>query len=485
MRIPVLPLVKELPGPPDPADCVARFLSLPYPLWLDSASSDGPRDRFSYLMADPRAVVKSYGNETWLSRPLSSEPGWSAVEQDPLTVARGLLDAHRTEPVPGLPPFQGGVAGYMGYESAAAWDQPPPPAQRDRGLPDLVLGLYDWVIAWDHHLSRAWIISTGAPSTGPAGEWDAQARLGQVLDNLSARRVRQPRPHAGKGPRPSLDLESNFTPAEYRAAVGRVREYILAGDVFQVNLSQRFGARLPSPPFELYRMLRRRNPAPFAAYYQVDDAAVLSVSPERFLHVDPHGMVETSPIKGTRPRSTNPTTDAQLAEELQASEKDRAENVMIVDLLRNDLSRVCRPGSIRVSSLCDLESHPTVHHLVSTVVGRLAQNEDAMSLFRAAFPGGSITGAPKIRAMEIIAELEPAARSVYCGAIGYFSVTGTMDTSIAIRTAIAEGGRLYFGAGGGVVAESDPESEYQESLDKAQAFIRLLSRASRPKAGAR
>jgi len=306
-----------------------------------------------------------------------------------------------------------------------------------------------------------------------------------VLDNLSARRVRQPRPHAGKGQRPSFDLESNFTPAEYRAAVGRVREYILAGDVFQVNLSQRFGARLPSPPFELYRMLRRRNPAPFAAYYQVDDAAVLSVSPERFLHVDPNGMVETSPIKGTRPRSTNPTTDAQLAEQLQASEKDRAENVMIVDLLRNDLSRVCRPGSIRVSSLCELESHPTVHHLVSTVVGRLAQNEDAMSLFRAAFPGGSITGAPKIRAMEIIAELEPAARSVYCGAIGYFSVTGAMDTSIAIRTAIAEGGRLYFGAGGGVVAESDPESEYQESLDKAQAFIRLLSRASRPTAGAR
>ena len=248
-------------------------------------------------MADPRTVIKSYGNETWLSQPLSPERGWVAVEQDPLTVARGLLDAHRTESVPGLPPFQGGVAGYLGYESAAAWDQPPRPARRDRGLPDLVLALYDWVIAWDHHLSRAWIISTGAPSTGPAGEWDAQARLGKALEILSARHVPRPRPRGGTGPRSSLDLESNFTAAQYRAAVGRVREYILAGDVFQVNLSQRFGARLPSPPFELYRMLRRRNPAPFAAYHQVDDAAVLSVSPERFLRVDTDGGREALPSR--------------------------------------------------------------------------------------------------------------------------------------------------------------------------------------------
>jgi para-aminobenzoate synthetase component 1 len=272
----------------------------------------------------------------------------------------------------------------------------------------------------------------------------------------------------------AIGLRSTFTHRGYLDAVAKVREYIVAGDIFQANLSQRFQAPLREPPFELYRRLRRRNPAPFAAYLGFDDVTVLSASPERFLRLDHERQVETRPIKGTRPRGLVPMHDAALGRALAESEKDRAENVMIVDLLRNDLSRVCRPGTVRVPELFALEQHPTVHHLVSTVVGELEPAADAVDLTRAAFPGGSITGAPKVRAMEIIAELEPTRRGVYCGAIGYLSATGAMDTSIVIRTFVAAGGELYFQAGGGIVADSDPELEYRETLDKARGLIETL-----------
>jgi para-aminobenzoate synthetase component 1 len=261
-----------------------------------------------------------------------------------------------------------------------------------------------------------------------------------------------------------------------------VREYIVAGDIFQANLSQRFQGSLPEAPFDLYRRLRRRNPAPFAAYLAFGDLAVLSASPERFLRLDQERrLVETRPIKGTRPRGLGPMHDAALGRALAESEKDRAENVMIVDLLRNDLSRVCRPGTVRVPELFALEHHPTVHHLVSTVVGELEPGADAFDLIRAAFPGGSITGAPKVRAMEIIAELEPTQRGVYCGSIGYISATGAMDTSIVIRTYLALEGQVYFQAGGGIVADSDPELEYRETLDKARGLIETLVEGSRVK----
>jgi para-aminobenzoate synthetase component 1 len=274
---------------------------------------------------------------------------------------------------------------------------------------------------------------------------------------------------------PRVELESSFTRESYLKAVERVREYIFAGDIFQANLSQRFEAPLSEPAWSLYRRLRERNPAPFAAFLDFPGVAVLSASPERFLRVDAGGSVETRPIKGTRPRGVGPEHDAALGQALAESPKDRAENLMIVDLMRNDLSRVCAPGSVRVAELFALEQYATVHHLVSTVVGQLAPGADALDLLRAAFPGGSITGAPKLRAMEIIAELEPSRRGVYCGSIGYWSVTGELDTSIAIRTAVARNGRVYFNAGGGVVADSDPADEYQETLDKARGLIDALA----------
>jgi para-aminobenzoate synthetase component 1 len=270
-------------------------------------------------------------------------------------------------------------------------------------------------------------------------------------------------------------IRSSFTHQGYVDAVARVREYIFSGDIFQANLSQRFEAPLTADPWTFYRALRAMNPAPFGAFFDLPGAAVLSTSPERFLRVSASGQVETRPIKGTRARGFGPEHDAALGQALTESAKDRAENLMIVDLMRNDLSRVCAPGSVRASELFALERYATVHHLVSTVVGQLETGYDAFDLLRAAFPGGSITGAPKLRAMEIIAELEPSRRGVYCGSLGYWSTTGEMDTSIAIRTAVVRNGRIYFSAGGGIVADSDPEQEYRETLDKIRATIDALA----------
>jgi para-aminobenzoate synthetase component 1 len=502
---PVAPLVESLGALGDPAEVAEAFLDLPYLLLLDSATGvlaageTHPLGRFSFLTADPAIVVRSKGARTEIG-----EAGrWRGTEGDALDAVRRLLADWRIEPCPGLPPFQGGAAGYLGYDYGAVLERLPAPRFDDLAIHDVVLGLYDWVIAWDHRVGAAWLLSTGLPATAAARPERARARLEEMLRRVSAggrrdgdavgARDRTRRAAAGPSaaaptyPLPGIDgaaavgVRSTFTHRGYLDAVARVREYIVAGDIFQANLSQRFQAPLAEPPFRLYRRLRRRNPAAFAAYLGFDDLAVLSASPERFLLLDQsRRQVETRPIKGTRPRGLGPMHDAALGLALSESDKDRSENVMIVDLLRNDLSRVCRPGTVRVPELFALEQHPTVHHLVSTVVGELAPGADAVDLVRAAFPGGSITGAPKVRAMEIIAELEPTRRGVYCGSIGYLSATGDMDTSIVIRTFLALRGQVYFQAGGGIVADSDPEQEYRETLDKARALIQALDQADLP-----
>ena len=482
------PLVVELRDPPDPVDCCERLAGLPYRLFLDSALRGTRLGRHSYLVADPIAVVRSTGAATEL---LDLHEGTTRrVSDDALGAVRALLAPHRTVPLPGLPPFQGGAAGYLAYEWGRVLERIPASRHDDLALPDVVLGVYDWVLAWDHDAGRAWLISTGLPERDPAArERRAAERMAMVQGRLAsapagdAARVqdtpigarRAPSyPVAGGAWGDALALRSSFTHAGYLAAVTRVRDYIVAGDIFQANLSQRFEAPLAEPPWALYQRLRARNPAPFAAYLDFAEVTVLSASPERFLRVSDGREVETRPIKGTRPRGVGPEHDAALGRALEESAKDRAENLMIVDLLRNDLSRVCAPGSVRVPELFALERHPTVHHLVSTVVGTLTPDAGVVDLLRAAFPGGSITGAPKVRAMEIIAELEPSRRGVYCGSVGYWSVTGELDTSIAIRTAVALGDAVYFSAGGGIVADSDPEQEYRETLDKARAIIDVL-----------
>jgi para-aminobenzoate synthetase component 1 len=466
------------------------------------------------------------------------------VQGNALDAVRRLLAPHRTAPVAGLPPFQGGAAGYIGYDFGGVLERVPAPRHDDLAIPDVMLALYDWVLAWDHVERRAWLISTGIPEVGRAREQRAADRMrearalvmGHGVATTTAGRSGSARssgtlgdglvsfvpaertnvvvgggppaaPAAGghrrlsdgeAAPSYPLDgvvpqaaavgLRSSFTHRGYLDAVTRVRDYIVAGDIFQANLSQRMEAPLHEPPWSLYRRLRRINPAPFAAYLDFGDVVVASASPERFLGLPDGRTVEARPIKGTRPRGVGPEHDAALGMDLVESAKDRAENLMIVDLLRNDLSRVCRPGTVHVPELFALERYPTVHHLVSTVVGELAPGADAASLLAATFPGGSITGAPKIRAMEIIAELEPSRRGVYCGSIGYLSATGALDTSIVIRTFLTLSGpdgapRVYFSAGGGIVADSDPEDEYRETLHKARALIAALAESSESRAG--
>jgi len=492
------PIVESLGESSDPASTAAAFLDLPFLIFLDSAT--GPPlageahqlGRYSFLTADPAIVVRSKGPVTEVA---DGDGGWRRVEGDALGVVAARLGPP-VEPVSGLPPFQGGAAGYIGYDYGAVLERIPPTRYDDLAIPDVVLGLYDWVIAWDHLIGTAWIISTGLPEQGEAQVRRARERLEEVRQRVRAFdglpqathvRDRWPAIPLPECPSPpsfpvlgvegaeKIGLRSSFTHSAYLDAVARVREYILAGDIFQANLSQRFEGPLAEPAFGLYRRLRRRNAAPFAAYIDLGSFAVLSASPERFLRLDENRRhVETRPIKGTRPRGLWPMHDAALGRALTESDKDQAENVMIVDLLRNDLSRVCRPGTVRVPELFALEQHPTVHHLVSTVVGELEPGTGPVELLRAAFPGGSITGAPKVRAMEIIAELEPTRRGVYCGSIGYISSTGAMDMSIVIRTYVALRGRVYFQAGGGIVADSDPEQEYRETLDKARALIEVL-----------
>ena len=462
------PLVVALAPAPDPLDCCARLAGLPYVVFLDSASDPDHLGRHSFLTADPFTAVRAKG---LLTQQLV-DGDWIRIDADPLAHVRALLAPHGRPAMADVPPFQGGAAGYVGYDWGAALERVPRPRYDDLALPDLLLGLYDWVIAWDHQSGRAWVISTGMPEKGAAQDRRAASRLAFVRERLAARSARASAPSY---PVPDIPgVRSNFTRAVYLDAVARVIEYIRAGDIFQANLSQRLEAPLAGTSLALYDRLRRRNAAPFSAYLDFGDLVVASSSPERFLRIQPDGQVETRPIKGTRPRGVGPEHDAALALALAESEKDRAENVMIVDLLRNDLSRVCRPGSVRVPELFALEHYATVHHLVSTVVGDLAPGHDAVDLLRAAFPGGSITGAPKVRAMQVIAELEPTARGVYCGAIGYLSTSGALDTSIVIRTYLARGRDVYFQVGGGIVVDSDPEQEYRETLDKAQGLIAAL-----------
>ena len=483
------PLVEELIPVPDPVESCARFRGLPYLLFLDSARDSDRLGRYSFLTADPAIVI--HGKGTSATRTDTATGRGMPLAVHALAAVREIMEPHRADPVPGLPPFQGGAAGYLAYDWGAVLERLPSPRYDDLAIPDVVFPIYDWVIAWDHLERRAWLISTGLPEVGAQKSQHSVSRLAFVLsrlrnDSLSTEIPSESPSRGSPEPAPSypvsdtdlpadLDLRSSFTHRGYLDALTHVREYIIAGDIFQANLSQRFEALLAESPWTLYRRLRAHNPAPFAAFLEFGAVTVASASPERFLRLNAANEIEARPIKGTRPRGVYPAHDAALGRALQESAKDRAENLMIVDLMRNDLSRVSIPGSVRVPELFALERYATVHHLVSTVVGTLETGRDAIDLLCATFPGGSITGAPKVRAMEIIAELEPSRRGVYCGSIGYVSVTGVMDTSIVIRTYQAVRGRVYFSAGGGIVADSDPEQEYRETFDKARALIRALA----------
>ncbi|MFQ5785322.1 MAG: aminodeoxychorismate synthase component I [Alphaproteobacteria bacterium] len=454
--------VEEIPYA-DPADAFAALAAEPYSLLFDSALKSERLGRYAYIAALPF--------ETLTAKDGDIEIGDRHFEGDPFAVLKSELARFDAPTLPDLPPFQGGAAGSFGYELCRHIETLPVPAD-DPGFADIALGFYDVIAAFDLMSERAWIVATGFPEADPARRTKrAKRRAGELRERMTAAA-------SLPTPMPQLPWRSNFSRAGYEAAVARVIDYIHAGDIFQANLSQRFHARLPagSDPYAMYRRLGEVNAAPFAAYLNLGAVQVLSSSPERFLRLD-GDTVETRPIKGTRPRGLTPAEDAAFAAALRASEKDRAENVMIVDLLRNDLSKVCRDHSVAVPELCALESYARVHHLVSTVTGRLRTGRDAVDLLRACFPGGSITGAPKVRAMEIIAEIEPTRRGPYCGAIGFIGFDGTMDTNIAIRTLALKDGVAVFQVGGGIVADSEPAAEYEETLTKAEALFACFDAA--------
>ncbi len=451
-------------------DIAEAFRDLPGLCLLESARP-GRNARWTYLTADPVAVLES-----------------PAAGPDPFAVARRLVARlDRTVIIPAdAPSFLGGLVGYVGYDLGGALERLPSIATADQDLPLLRLALHDWVVAWDRRTGHAWL-------GGRAIDGDGR-RLAHRLDDVHARLSAWPRRPDGatsgaafaasdassigsRADRPgaALAFRSSVDRRAYLAAVERVRDHIARGDIYQANLTRRLEARFDADPWELYRRLRTGDPSLFSAFLDLGPSqltgrprALLSASPEPFLSVDARGRVKTDPIKGTRPRGRNVVEDRALARELLASAKDRAENVMIVDVLRNDLGRVCRPGSVRVPRLCRLERTAAVQHLVSTVTGDLADGRDAFDLLAASFPGGSITGAPKIRAMQILESLEPVRRGPYTGALGWIGPDGAMQTSILIRTFVADGRRLTLHVGGGITWKSDPAAEWEETVVKAR-----------------
>ena len=419
----------------------------------------GRLGRYDVLAADPARVISSRGGVT------SVETRDGARERhtgDPLDVVRAHLWNERVEGG-GDCPFQTGAIGYFGYDLGWRFERPPEIAA-DREQPaEMLLGIYDWAVVVDH--KRRETVLIGRPCEG-LGERE----FAGVLRTL--REQPPPRPAAAVC-RVTRAPVSNMEQRGYFERFRRIKDYIRAGDCYQVNLAQKFTVGIECDPWHIYRRLHGINPAPFSAYLDFGGLQVISISPERFLRLDAN-RVETRPVKGTRPRHDDPAADARAIEALRASAKDRAENLMIVDLLRNDIGKTCVPGSVQVSKLFAVESFANVHHMVSTIEGDLAPGMDALHLLKGCFPGGSITGAPKLRAMEIIEELEPDRRGVYCGSIGYLSRHGDADLSIAIRTALHRRGEITFFGGGGIVADSEAEVEYQETLDKVSSMMRLF-----------
>ena len=427
------------------------FAAQPWAMLLDSAAPQHVNSRYDILVVEPVAtLVAEHGRCV-----LTDEHGAHPYAEDPFTVLNCALKRYFPVPADSELPFIGGALGYFGYDLGRYVETLPATASADIQLPDMAVGIYPWALILDKQLKQLWYV-------------DYRGHAEQGWQKLHSRLLQAPASTAAFSL--SSPWQANMDKAGYVARFHQVQQYLLSGDCYQINLTQRFSAQYQGDEWQAYLQLRDKNAAPFSAFIRLQQGAVLSISPERFLQLH-SGKVETKPIKGTRPRGICPMTDEVEADNLRNSAKDRAENVMIVDLLRNDLGKVCVPGSVAVPQLFAIESFPAVHHLVSTVTGELSPEYSACDLLRGAFPGGSITGAPKVRAMQIIEQLEPQRRSVYCGAIGYINSSGDMDTNIAIRTLICSDGHIHCQAGGGIVADSEVNSEYQETLDKLSKIL--------------
>ncbi|HXA15065.1 MAG TPA: aminodeoxychorismate synthase component I [Opitutaceae bacterium] len=459
-------IIKETDFDATPGQLFDALHDRHYSFFLDSAQPAGGLGAYSFIGFDPFLIFRARGDDIALDRGGRVEK----LRGDPLMELRKLFQRYRS-PVSALLPFTGGAVGYFSYELGARFENIPRTSPDDLPMPEVEFGFYDALIAVEQSSGRTFVVAN------PVHCPDAEARARQLEQT-----VREALSHCPVVPQfyPTTTVtpepRANFSKKDYLAAIVRIKDYIAAGDVYQVNLTQRFETPLPCHPGVLYQRLRRRSPAPFATYLNFGPMQVVSSSPERFLRLH-DGRVETRPIKGTRARGATPAEDEQRGRELSMSGKDRAELLMIVDLERNDLGRVCDYGSIHVDELYRLEAHPTVFHLVATVSGKLRSGCDVFDCLRAAFPGGSITGAPKIRAMQIVDEIETRRRHLYTGSIGYLGFGGNCDLNIAIRTIVCLGGRAYYHVGGGIVWDSDPESEYQETLDKGLAMHAALTQS--------
>ncbi len=452
-----MPLAKlnrwPLPYFTDSAKHFTPLAGTPWSVFLDSGAPYSQQGRFDILATDPDCTLVTRGKETEICR----DGLVKRSNEDPFSLVKQQLG----EQLPGFDdlPFNGGAIGYFSYDLARSLERLPVIAKNTENIPEMAIGIYRWAVIVDHKLQQSWLVGHDHPSI----DWQKLIDQFSFIPNDKEPIVFQIQ----------SEITSNLTQTAYAEAFSRIKHYLREGDCYQVNLAQRFIADCRGDSWFAYQKLREVNAAPFSCYLKFPDVEVLSSSPERFLKVA-EGQVETKPIKGTRRRKQDIVGDQRQIEQLRQSTKDRAENVMIVDLLRNDLSKACKKGSVQVPNLFAVESYATVHHLVSTVTGILDVGQHALDLLRSCFPGGSITGAPKIRAMEIIEELEPDRRGIYCGSIGYVGFDGNMDSNIAIRTMVHANEKIHFSAGGGIVYDSVMLDEYQESFDKVSALLDLL-----------
>ncbi len=483
----LLPVFREVKNAGSPREAYGKLAreDESFGFLLESASSatgsllNFRSGRYSFLGGEPFLIFTSKGERIEISgRGWRGKTDFSGYRRrftgNPIQALRALLGKFASVRTPGMPPFTGGAVGYFGYDVRHFFERLPRRSGDDLGLPDIRFVFTDTVVAYDHRRGSCWICANvfldGNTDIGCARR-EAEERIERLAERLERSAPARSRPPVGGK---KVKIEANLTRTEFEEMVRRAKEYIRAGDIYQANLSQRFSGPLRREPFELYRILQRINPSNFAAYLDLGDLQIVSGSPERLVRLE-GDLVETRPIAGTRPRGKNRDQDRELSRELILNEKERAEHIMLVDLERNDLGRVCRYGTVRVDELMTLEKYSHVIHIVSNVRGRLAEGKDRFDLLAAVFPGGTITGAPKIRCMEIIDELEPIGRNVYTGSLGYLAFNGDMDLNIVIRTFVVTGGRAYVQAGAGIVADSDPGREYEETLYKAEALLAALA----------
>ncbi|RYM65189.1 aminodeoxychorismate synthase, component I [Serratia liquefaciens] len=446
------PNLKSLPYTPTTLlELFAPLAQQPWAMLLHSGFAEHSHNRFDILVAAPKVTLTTRGQITEICRGMEEQQS----QEDPFQLLQQQLEQQNQHPAANTDlPFQGGALGLFGYDLGRRVEKLPQMAQADITLPDMAVGIYDWALIADHHKKTLTLLSYG--DTEQRWQWLCSQQSEPQQDfTLTSR------------------WQANMTRQQYGEKFQRIQQYLRSGDCYQINLAQRFSADYQGDEWQAFQQLNVSNRAPFSAFLRLPDNAVLSVSPERFLWLE-NQQIQTRPIKGTLPRMADAEQDARQAQRLANSAKDRAENLMIVDLLRNDIGRVAEPGSVKVPELFVVEPFPAVHHLVSTITATLPERTPATELLRACFPGGSITGAPKVRAMEIIEELEPQRRNAYCGSIGYISACGTMDTNITIRTLFTESGRIYCSAGGGIVADSQEQAEYQETFDKVGRILPQL-----------